>query len=126
MPHPKTICVDFDGVLHSYTSPFTTPDEILDPPVPGAIEWLNRMECEDEWVIAVYSSRSSHPKGISAMIAWLQQHGARVRYIVFPVDKPIAYLTIDDRAWCFQGTFPSPEEIAAFTPWNKREFGVKP
>ena len=36
----RTVLVDFDGVIHSYTSPFTTPDEIKDPPVPGAFEWL--------------------------------------------------------------------------------------
>ena len=34
------ICVDFDGVIHSYTSGWKGIDVIPDDPVPGAIEWL--------------------------------------------------------------------------------------
>lgn len=39
----KTICIDFDGVLHSYTSGWQGEDVASDPPVPGAIEWLREM-----------------------------------------------------------------------------------
>ena len=34
------ICVDFDGVIHSYKSGWRGVAVIPDPPVPGAIEWL--------------------------------------------------------------------------------------
>ena len=35
-----TVAVDFDGVIHSYTTLWFTASVIPDPPVPGAIEWL--------------------------------------------------------------------------------------
>ena len=34
------LALDFDGVLHSYTSGWQGADVISDPPVPGAIEFL--------------------------------------------------------------------------------------
>ena len=41
-PKP-TLCVDFDGVIHSYISGWKGADVIPDPPVPGAIEALYRI-----------------------------------------------------------------------------------
>lgn len=50
------------------------------------------------------------------------QHRWAARMIVakiqFPLHKPPAHITIDDRAFRFQGHFPSPGEIVAFTPWR--------
>ena len=43
--------------------------------------------------------------------------------ISFPIQKPPAWLTIDDRAICFKGTFPTYEEIDNFQPWNTN--GIK-
>jgi len=40
--------------------------------------------------------------------------------IKFPVKKPPAYLTIDDRVWRFDGTFPTADEIQHFKPWYRR------
>lgn len=34
------LCVDFDGVIHLYTTPWTNAFTISDGPVPGALEWL--------------------------------------------------------------------------------------
>jgi hypothetical protein len=39
--HKLTICVDFDGVLHSYASGWKGAGVVADGPVDGAIEWLN-------------------------------------------------------------------------------------
>ena len=36
----KTILLDFDGVIHSYTSGWKGAGVIPDPPVPGAIDFL--------------------------------------------------------------------------------------
>ncbi len=41
--------------------------------------------------------------------------------IRYPDHKPPAFVTIDDRAITFTGTFPSIDELLAFQPWNKRE-----
>src|SRR5215467_12984729 len=38
--HKKTLCMDLDGVLHSYTSGWGGHEVIADPPVPGAMEFL--------------------------------------------------------------------------------------
>ena len=38
-----SICVDFDGVIHNYTTKFEHPTIIPDPPVEGAIEWLSEV-----------------------------------------------------------------------------------
>jgi len=121
----KTICVDFDGVLHAHMSPFTTPDVIADGPVDGAMEWLDAM-IEEGFEIAVFSTRSGAPGGIDAMANWIDEHGGNSLVISFPTEKPIAFLSIDDRGWTFQGTFPTVAEIEAFRPWNMRPFGMKP
>ena len=124
----RILCVDFDGVIHGYTSGWKGPDVIPDPPVPGAINWLDEM-LHLGWDVQIYSSRSRQGGGIAAMKSWLIAHAERgfdPERLGWPTQKPAAYLTIDDRAICFQGSFPSTEELEAFTPWNKRTHGIKP
>lgn len=128
------ICVDFDGVLHSYTSGWQGVDVISDPPVDGAIEWLLRhlplpdaLGMSGPYIgpeVQIYSSRSKEIKGISAMRQWLMKHGIdewyfRDNILKFPTQKPAAFLTIDDRAICFNGRFPTTQEMLDFRPWNK-------
>jgi hypothetical protein len=36
----KTVCIDFDGVIHAYTSPLVDLATISDEPLPGAFEFL--------------------------------------------------------------------------------------
>ena len=117
------ICIDFDGVLHSYTSGWQGADVASDPPVPGAIEWLTDLIVANEVDPQIYSSRSRQDGGISCMKDWLIRHGmspALTAELAFPTQKPAAFLTIDDRAICFKGTFPSAAEMKAFKPWNKQ------
>jgi len=130
------ICVDFDGVIHSYVSGWQGIDVIPDPPVDGAIDWLKaHLPLHEEAdpfhattyegpIVQIYSSRSKSWKGRRAMRRWLVKHGLHPAYIAekvlkFPKKKPAAFLTIDDRAICFDGTFPSTDEMMAFKPWNK-------
>lgn len=124
----KIICVDFDGVLHSYTSGWKGPQVVPDPPVPGAMKWL--YEAVDVFDVQIYSSRSKETFGVPAMCEWIQKHlaaeygtteaVATMKKLSFPTQKPAAFLTIDDRAFLFQGTFPSVEFINNFKPWNKQ------
>ena len=116
----KTICVDFDGVIHSYNSGWQGADVAADPPVPGAIEWLDAMLESGEFEVCIYSSRSSQPGGIDCMMQYLMYWGLKNPGIKFPTQKPAAFLTIDDRAICFEGTFPTLEEMSSFIPWNKK------
>ena len=117
----KTICVDFDGVLHSYTSGWQGADVVSDDPVDGAMEWLCDL-LNYGFDVCIYSSRSGQEGGIQAMQEWLCAHGMAlyIHELRFPVEKPPAHLTIDDRAICFEGVFPTMDEIDTFKPWNKR------
>ena len=134
------LCVDFDGVIHSYSSGWQGATNIPDPPVPDSIKWL--WEASIDFEINIYSSRSKEPGAISAMQFWLRkwaEHefltnpelifrdsvGECVSIFMlemhFPTQKPAAFLTIDDRAICFDGDWKKldPKELLKFKPWNK-------
>lgn len=120
----KTIGVDFDGVIHSYTSKWTTPTEIHDGPVPGAIKFLNGMA--GQFNVAIISARAQDPNAIQPIKDWLVLHGVdedfiMEGYIQVTSTKVGAVMYIDDRGYHFTGTFPSPEDIWAFKPWNRSD-----
>ena len=124
---PKPIlCLDFDGVLHSYTSGWKGADVIPDPPVPGAIEFIQR--AVEHFRVAIFSSRSHQPGGIDAMKDWLcvnteigfRDKPAWIDQIEWPTEKPLALVTIDDRAITFTGTWPAIESLLTFQPWNRK------
>lgn len=131
------LCVDFDGVIHSYTSPWTDAATISNPPVPGALQWLAK--AIEVFTVQIYSSRSKDDSGRNAMRKYIQLHAgfelgeqhplsftprqlARSYPIEFVAEKPPAFLTIDDRAICFNGDWGAldPAELLKFKPWNKR------
>jgi hypothetical protein len=122
----QTLVVDFDGVIHSYTSGWESPTIIRDPPVPGAIKFLR--DATKYFKVAIYSSRSGQDGGIRAMQDYIADHALKFdKYaeswfslLSWPVTKPSGFLTIDDRAYLFTGTFPDPKEFLTFKPWNKK------
>jgi hypothetical protein len=122
-----TLCIDFDGVVHSYKSGWKGQDVISDPPVDGAFEWLQGLiEANKGFVVCIYSSRSKYPSAVDAMKLWFLRYGFRqdlLERLMFPTEKPSAYLTIDDRAICFKGDWPSHGEIIDFKPWTKLTLG---
>ena len=123
MERQKIILVDFDGVIHSYSSGWQGIATIPDRPVDGAIEFLTSLVEDPRFDVCIYSSRSRDPDGREAMRRWLQEwgmNGATLINIRFPEIKPAAWITIDDRAFHFQGTYPTLEEIDNFKPWNKQ------
>lgn len=118
----KIIAIDFDGVIHSYKSGWQGADVIPDAPVPGAIEWLGRLLEDERFEVAIFSSRNHQAGGSKAMFLWLLSNGLPLHLadkLDMPDVKPAAHLTIDDRAFCFTGSFPLPDEIANFEPWWK-------
>lgn len=63
------LCLDFDGVLHSYTSGWKGPRTIPDPPVDGALEFLAR--ATNHFDVHIHSSRSNYFLGRRTMKRWL-------------------------------------------------------
>jgi hypothetical protein len=123
------ICVDFDGVIHSYKSGWKGATVISDPVNPGFFEWLD--EVSQHFKIVVYSSRSKEAGACDAVALWLADQRKKWRDaggvssitdgtpvdVEFAHEKPAAYLTIDDRAICFDGNWPSAETMRNFKPW---------
>jgi len=66
------LCLDFDGVLHSYESGWKGAAEIPDLPVDGAIAFL--LQAMGRFTVCIYSSRSHQWGGKRAMRRWLQNH----------------------------------------------------
>ncbi|HEY1980714.1 MAG TPA: hypothetical protein VGH13_11555 [Xanthobacteraceae bacterium] len=128
------LCLDFDGVIHSYSSGWKGAAVIPDPPVAGAMRFI--WDALEHFTVAIYSSRSGQSGGIKAMRAWLTEnfrsHWAadrtqcddKLAEIEWPTEKPAAMVTIDDRALTFDGTWPAIADLKAFQPWNKRPFGA--
>jgi hypothetical protein len=126
------LCVDFDGVIHSYTRKWENEYTIPDPPVPGALEWL--CQASKLFTVTIYSSRSKSIDGINAMREYIAvcalDYFGDIGFVekefmpslVFAHEKPAAFLTIDDRAICFEGDFNDipPARLLDFKPWNKR------
>src|SRR5688572_11595165 len=69
-----TVAVDFDGVLHSYTSPWIDAETIPDPPVLGAIHWLSHLESSG-FNVVIFTTRGKTPEGQRAVRHWLHENG---------------------------------------------------
>lgn len=123
----KILLLDFDGVIHSYVSGWQGVDELPDPIMPGAANFL--YEAVRRFDVQIYSSRSDSERGLAAMQEWLKDHLAKelgsrwyevYRSIKWPKTKPAAWLTIDDRCIQFTGEFPTLGSIAEFQPYRHK------
>lgn len=125
------LCLDFDGVIHSYTSGWQGAGVANDPPVQGTLDFL--WEATRHFKVAIYSSRSKSLAGRACMKRFMCKHFAVSttfspdhtqdflhEEFSYPWFKPSAFITIDDRALTFDGSWPSVEALLAFKPWNKR------
>ena len=118
----KMIAIDFDGTLHSYESGWQGATVIPDPPVPGAIDFLNRLAAHPDLTAAIFSARVETHEAEKAIRRWLYRHGtdrtlAR-SMLITNVKPPQASLLIDDRGFHFRGEWPSIEFLLEFEPWN--------
>jgi hypothetical protein len=120
------LSIDFDGVIHSYASGWKGADIIPDEPVPGALDFL--AEATKHFDVCIFSSRTHQKGGMIAMQDWLWRNVAGhfksipdwIFKIQWPENKPAAFLSIDDRGFQFNGTFPDPKSLLDFKPWNKK------
>jgi len=128
-----TIAIDFDGVIHSYTSGWNGADEVDDPPISKtiirsrltytSIDWLTTLVRDGRMNIAIFSSRNHQHGGIKAMKTFLIANGMEpdiLEEIQFPEHKPPSHVLIDDRCMTFTGEFFSADRILEFKPWVSR------
>lgn len=119
------LCLDFDGVIHSYERGWHD-GKIYGTVTRGFWNWA--IQAAKIFSLVIYSSRSKHPNGISEMREFLDGEWHMSGHVgqwdkpqfEFAHEKPPAFLTIDDRAVCFNGdwTVLNPEALRAFKPWN--------
>jgi len=143
-----TIAIDFDGVIHSYTSPWVAPHVIPDGPVPGVIEWLHATIQDFE--VVILTTRGKTWRGRRAVRRWLRHYAGDgwwfdetesrlepgsisgdpgieivtssrgLERVSVTAVKHAALVYIDDRAFRFDGAnLPTAQQIHAARPWNK-------
>lgn len=129
----KRICVDFDGVLHSYESGWQGVSVIPDAPVTdidtgkSAIAWLRELLDDDRLVVAIFSSRATTDEGRAAIWDWLSRYlqPCDLEKLEVTDKKGPAFALVDDRAITFRGVFPSADELSNLVPWNKAAPGLE-
>lgn len=120
MSKKKTICIDFDGVLHDYSEGFQGKD-VFGEAVPGADNATAVLK-KKGWTIIIYTTRPA----TDAMKAWLKEKNISYDYINENPDQPedskgcklVADIYLDDRAMRFGGKWEewNLREIAEFEP----------
>ena len=94
------ICLDFDGVIHSFTSQWINEDVIPDKPITGCREALASIKAMGAQIY-IHSTRCHCQIGRKAIANYMTKHHLAFDAIV--EHKPIADLYIDDRAILFSG-----------------------
>jgi hypothetical protein len=98
-PKRHTVCLDFDGVIHSYVSGWRGIEVINDPPIHGTDEAIRRLR--KQYRIVVHSARCATQEGRDAVETWLKKYNIEVDEIC--EHKPPALVYVDDRAIRFTG-----------------------
>ena len=112
----KTIAIDFDGVIHSYSSGWTGPVP-TDPPVDGALDFIHFLE-EKGYEVVIFSSRAKTKEGVVGTEKWLSEHNFPKLKVCHK--KPEALLYIDDRGFRFTGVWDDLKEFidnTSFRSW---------
>jgi hypothetical protein len=109
----KVVCIDFDGVLHSYTSGWCGEDIIPDPPVHRTREAVARLH--QSYEVVIHSARCRSPEGREAIRRWLTRY--EIEFDEICEHKPPAHIYLDDRAVNFSGDWEA--AIAAINSFRR-------
>ncbi len=109
----KTVCLDFDGVIHSYRSGWKGHTVIPDPPIHRTKEAIERLR--RSFRVVVHSARCQDEEGVQAIKNWLLQNDIEVDDVC--MHKPPAFVYVDDRAVPFTGDWD--ETIASVHEFRK-------
>lgn len=119
----KTICIDFDGVIHDYSKGFQGADE-FGQMIPNADAGTSVLK-QKGWTIIIFTTRKKTDK----LEKWLKDHNITYDYINENPNQPentsgklIADVYLDDRGICFRGVWDQwlVREILDFEPWEER------
>ena len=121
----KTICIDFDGVIHDYSKGYEGKD-VFGEMIKGA-DTATKVLKKKGWTIIIFTTRPD----TDALRKWLKDHDVSFDYINENPDQPgdsgdksklIADIYLDDRAICFSGQWDWViNDIDSFMPWQDRE-----
>lgn len=108
---PKTIAIDFDGVLHGYSKGWQG-GVMYDKPVEGAADALAHF-IDQGFEVVIYSTRCHsrtvdgvfQPNEVNAMREYLSKHSIPFTRIQTEPGKPLCKLFVDDNAFRFEGTW---------------------
>jgi hypothetical protein len=118
----KTIAVDFDGVINSYTSGWKGATE-TDEPVLSAATAIDGL-FNRGYKLVIFSTRANTPEGVQTIREYLRKHTENNELadtIEITDQKPIADMYIDDRAIPFTGDWTQTlEQIETFKPWIEK------
>ncbi len=87
MAYKPILCLDFDGVVHSYTSGWKGPRNIPDRAMPGALEFI--VKAQESFKVSIFSSRSNYLFGRHAMKKWLFAEYDKLIYLGLNKDDAI-------------------------------------
>ena len=120
----KTICIDFDGVLHDYSKGYQGED-VFGQMITGADIGTSTLR-KKGWTIIIFTTR----KKTEALEDWLKENNISYDYInenpnqpADTSDKICADVYLDDRGITFRGSWDEwlIREICDFEPWNVRK-----
>jgi hypothetical protein len=101
-PRIRTVCLDFDGVVHSYQSGWQGESIVADPPIHGVDRAINHLR--KDFRVVIHSARCKSEAGRHAIEQWLAKHRIEVDEVC--ENKPPAFVYVDDRAIRFSGDWP--------------------
>lgn len=123
----RVILIDFDATLNSYVSGFEPlrPEHLPDPPIPGAIGFVRRLCASSLYKPVIFTTRvydetldRDSTKVIYAIRDWLAHYGLEpvvAQQMEVTSRKIMNSLIIDDKAFRFEGRYPTPSEIDEMT-----------
>lgn len=117
----KTVCIDFDGVIHDYSKGWQGVD-VFDKPIEGAAKGTMFLKSKG-WTIIIFTTRNDTP----ALREFLDNNHIHYDYINYNPNQPkgsekgklIADVYLDDRGVRFNGDWATAvNQIINFVPWQ--------
>lgn len=120
----KTICIDFDGVIHDYSNGWQGED-VFGQMIPNA-DTATQVLKKKGWQVIIFTTRKKTKK----LEKWLSEHKIAYDYVNENPNQPenssgkiVADVYLDDRGICFRGRWDEwlMRDILDFESWEEQE-----